>query len=438
MFEQGILSPPNLEWQKQTHDISNAGFASYPHEKLNTVFPMPRFVVANADARRLFLDRHALRERSTHALAPDEALALVRRLGFVQLDSINAVERAHHMILFSRAAGYARELLAVLHHEQRALFEHWTHDASLLPIEFYPHWHHRFREARARLTDPGWLARFGADPTRVIARVRRRIRKEGALAARDFDDKGEGGWWGWGPSKTALEYLWRAGELAVARRDGFEKVYDCAERVIPQTLRTARPTRRETVDWACRQALARLGFATPGELAKFFDLVGLAEARTWARAVLRRKEIVEVLVCGADGAAIPVLAPASIEADIASVANPHLATRFLSPFDPAIRDRKRTIRLFGFDYAIEVFVPQKKRRYGYYVLPILEGERFIGRADLKAHRGEGRIEVRGLWSEPGIRLDTQRKSAIEAALSDLARFATGGEARRARQSACAG
>jgi hypothetical protein len=355
-------------------------------------------------------------------------LDLIRKLGFVQLDSINVLERAHHMILFSRASGYARELLATLHHEHRSLFEQFTHDASVLPMEFYPHWHHAFRAARERLSDPVRLERIGPDAAKVISRVRRRLRKEGPLSTRDFEDKGEGGWWGWSPSKTALEYLWRAGELAVARRDGFEKVYDFAENVIPETLRKARPTRRQTVEWACREALFRLGFATPSELAKFFDLIELAEARSWAKSALRKKQIAEIDVTNIDGTTRPALALPSIESEIASLAPIQSPARFLSPFDPAIRDRKRALRLFGFDYAIEVFVPEKKRRYGYYVLPILEGERFIGRADLKAHRAEGRIEVKGFWPEPEITFDRRQKGAIDAALAELTRFAANGRA----------
>ncbi len=378
--------------------------------------------IANEEARRLFLDRHALGARPTQPLGPDETLALVRRLGFVQLDSVNAVERAHHMILFSRAAGYERERLRTLHHDARALFEHWTHDASLIPVEFYPHWHHRFRAAKARRDHPNWQSRFGPEPEKAIRRVRARIRRDGETAARDFDDKGEGGWWGWGPSKTALEYLWRIGELAIVRRDGFEKIYDLAERAIPAGMRAARPTRRQTVDWACREALARLGFATPTELAAFFDLIEIAEARDWTKAVLRRKEIIEVEVASADGSRRAAFAFPGIEAEVAALGAPPEGARLLSPFDPAIRDRKRAIRLFGFDYRIEIFVPEKKRRYGYYVLPILEGSRFIARADLKVHRDEGRLEVKGFWPEPGATLDRARKSAIDEALHELARF----------------
>ena len=382
---------------------------------------MAKLVISNRDARRLFLHKHALGRRSNHRLQSEDVLLLVRELGFVQLDSINTVERAHHMILFSRASGYHRELLSGLH-QQRALFEHWTHDTSLLPIEFYPHWHHRFRNSRTPFSHSRWLA-FETDPKKVLAHVRRRIRKEGALTTRAFEDKRQGPWWGWGPHKMALEYLFRTGELAIARRDGFEKVYDCAERVIPGGLRAAKPTRRQSVDWACREALLRLGFGTAREIAGFFDIIEIAEARDWTKAALRKKEIEEVVVTANDGRAYGAFALAPIEAKIASLLPAHAPARFLSPFDPVIRDRKRALRLFGFDYTIEVFVPEKKRRYGYYVMPILESERFIGRADLKAHRGEKRMEVKGLWPEANVVFDRRRNDALEAAVVELSNFA---------------
>lgn len=382
---------------------------------------MAKLVISNSDARRLFLHRHALGIRLEHQLQHEDVLSLVRNLGFVQLDSINTVERAHHMILFSRASRYDRALLSDLHH-QRALFEHWTHDTSLLPIEFYPYWHHRFRNARTPLSHSRWLA-FDTNPKTLLAHVRRRIRNEGPLPTRAFQDVRRGPWWGWGPYKMALEYLFRTGELAIARRDRFEKVYDLAERVIPANLRSAWPTRRQTVDWSCREALRRLGFGSAREIAGFFDLVDIAEARDWTTAALRKKAIVEVMVTTNDGATYSAFATPSVESEIESLAPAHGPARFISPFDPAIRDRKRAFRLFGFDYTIEVFVPEKKRRYGYYVMPILEGESFIGRADLKVHRQNNRMEIKGLWPEPNVIFDRHRKRAVEAAVAELTRFA---------------
>lgn len=379
--------------------------------------------ISNRLARRLYLDRHALLERSWGRANPTRVLELIRGLGFVQLDSINAVERAHHMILYSRLTGYRRNHLARLHAREGALFEHWTHDASLIPVEFFPHWHHRFDKARERIDHPVWRARFGGDPHGVIRAVHERVAREGPLMARDFDDahRGEGAWWGWGPSKTALEYLWRTGALAIARREGFEKVYDLTERVIAHEHREAAPTRAETVDWACRAALARLGFATHGELAAFFDLVTPAEAREWV-AARRGRDIVPVEVEGVDGRMRGAWALPGIEAELENLGPPSKALRLMSPFDPAIRDRRRTGRLFGFDYRIEVFVPAPKRTYGYYVLPIMEGERFVGRVDLKAHRGDGVLQVKGLWLEPRMKLTPRREEALRRALARLAQF----------------
>lgn len=386
------------------------------------------FEINNDDARHLFLDRHALVARNAAKFGEADAQALIHKLGFVQLDSVNAVERAHHMILFSRAAKYKREHLHALHHDTRDLFEHWTHDASLILIEFYPHWHHRFDDAKSRLNHPRWASRIGDDADKVIKRVRAHIRKHGETLAREFEDKGGGGWWGWGPSKTALEFLWRTGELAITRRDGFEKVYDLSARVIPDDLRKAKPTRKQTIDWAARTALSRLGFATHQELAAFFALITIAEAKDWATAALKRGDIIPVSVVGHDGSAKPALAFPDIEDNIATLGDTPSELRFLSPFDPAIRNRKRTAQLFGFDYTIEIFVPEAKRKYGYYVFPILEGDRFLGRADMKAHRSDaklkdkGRLEVKGLWLEKGVKLDKARKQNIEAALSDLSAF----------------
>ena len=382
---------------------------------------MTKFVISNRAAKWLFLHKHLLTERSNHSLIEADVLALVRRLGFVQLDSISTVERAHHMILHSRAAGYKHETLSELH-QRGTLFEHWTHDASLLPVEFYPHWQHRFRAFKTGFSHDRWSG-FETDPQKLLAHVRRRIRKEGALASRAFEDKPRGPWWGWGPYKTALEYLFRTGELAIARRNGFEKVYDLSERVIPSAVRTVKPSRRQTVEWACREALERLGFGSARQIANFFEVINIGEARDWLNSALQKKQVQEVGVTADDGSVYSSFSLPTVEADIASLPPVQSRLRLLSPFDPAIRDRKRALRLFGFDYTIEVFAPAEKRRYGYYVMPILEGNNFIGRIDLKVHRAEKRIEVKGLWPEANVDFDRRRKQGIEAALAELLVFA---------------
>lgn len=382
-------------------------------------------ILPNADARRLFLDRHALIEPPSGPAKGEELLALIRRLGFVQVDSINTVERAHHMILWSRRQSYRPGNLARLLERDRTLFEHWTHDASVIPTEFFAHWKLRFaRDAdgiRAR-----WTTWQGADFHDKIQDVLSHVRSGGPCGSGDVghdETRGKGGWWDWHPSKTALEYLWRSGALSVCQRRNFAKVYDLTERVHPEAHAAPAPREAETIDWACNAALDRLGFATSGELAAFWDTVRPEEAKDWCAAALRRGEIVEIAVEGMDGKPRKCVARPDVLDAAAEVGEPPNRIRILSPFDPALRDRNRTERLFGFFYRIEVFVPEPKRRYGYYVFPVMERDRIIGRLDAKAARAEGRLAVRAFWPEPGVAMGAGRIARLEAELDRLAHFA---------------
>src|SRR5690606_7886921 len=195
-------------------------------------------------------------------------------LGFVQVDSINTVERAHHHILFARNQTYRQKHLAQLVEKDRLLFENWTHDASIIPSAFFPYWRHRFEKQKSWLRQR-WKDHFGKDGfDDDLDRVRTLVARNGPVRARDLEgEKPNTGWWDWHPSKAALEYLWRTGELSITRRDGFQKVYDLAERVIPREHFTRTVPYEDFADWACRSALERLGIATRGEIASFWDLV---------------------------------------------------------------------------------------------------------------------------------------------------------------------
>ncbi len=381
--------------------------------------------ISNAQAKALLLTKQGFGAKATGPFNADKLQDLIHQLGYVQLDSINTVERAHHMILHSRADGYRHKHLKELHETRGTLFEHWTHDACLIPTEFYPHWRHRFSRAKDRLNHPNWQKRMGPDGSKVVKAVKARIKKEGPLMSRDFEDKGQGAWWGWGPSKTALEYLWRAGELAIARREGFQKVYDLTERCIDENHREDKPSLTQTIDWKCREALTRLGVATHGEIAAYWASVSSKQAADWVKKNMGRN-LMAVEVKGGDGSLRKSVAFASIEDELNSLKMPAKRLRLLSPFDPVVRDRKRAERLFGFDYRVEIFVPEKKRTYGYYVLPILEGTKFTGRTDVKVHRKEGRVEVKGLWLEQGVKLTSAREESLQKALARLTRF-TGAE-----------
>ncbi len=376
--------------------------------------------LSNREARRLFLDRHGLGRQP-----PGEDLAgLVARLGFVQIDSIATVERAHHMILAARRRSYRPAELARLLERERSLFEHWTHDASAIPTAFYPFWRLRFRrdEARLRRLWRNWRRRgFEERFEDVLARIRER----GPVMARELRDGGRPrtpGWWDWHPSKTALEFLWRTGALAIARREGFQKVFDLAERVIPADRLGVLPGEAETLDWASAAALDRLGFATAGEIAAFWETATRSEAEAWSQARLAEGALVELEVEGAraDRPRRLFARPDILEQAAAAPEAPG-GVRVLSPFDPLLRDRKRAEWLFGFRYRIEIYVPEAKRQYGYYVFPLLEGDRLIGRIDMR--RREGRLTVRALWPERGVRLGKQRLARIERELARIARFA---------------
>lgn len=379
----------------------------------------------NPAARRLFLHLHGLAEPPAGPSQGAALATLIDRIGFVQVDSINTVERAHHMILAARRQTYRPAHLTPLLHDHRALFEHWTHDASILPIGLFPHWQHRFARDTLRLRD-NWRSWFRDGYEAQFDSILDRIAREGPVTSSDVGEgeaRGKGGWWDWHPSKTALEWLWRTGALSITRRDGFQKVYDLTERVIPAAQLAQRTDPEETVEWACASALDRLGFATPGELAAYWRAITPPEARGWAQRGLAAGRLAEVEVQGHDGSLRRSLAWPDVVQRAAEAPEPPGRLRILSPFDPALRDRDRAERLFGFHYRIEVFVPEAKRVYGYYVFPVLEGAALIGRIDVKAFRAEGALRVRAFWPEAGVRLGAGRQSRLEAELDRLARFA---------------
>jgi uncharacterized protein len=399
-------------------------------------------LITNRQARRIFMARQGLLSSPHKPQSKDDLQALIHQLGFVQMDSIRTVERAHHMILFARNQNYKMEHLRQLHEEDRSLFEHWTHDAALIPTDFYPHWRRRFALAEQRLQErwrlTGAKNRLGEERTMAfkdaVVQVQRHVTDNGGTLARDLKemDSGytskKGGWWNWHPAKEAMEFLWRTGGLSICHRDGFQKVYDLSERVIPAAARKRPEQSHEAfVDWACGTALDRLGFATAGELAAYWGSIKAVEAKSWCTDNLGTN-LAEVAVESADGSPPrTAFARPSLMDDIDDLGLPADRIRVLSPFDSLIRDRKRLMRLFNFDYRIEIFVAEAKRKYGYYVFPLLEGDKLIGRIDMKAQRDDNALHVKALWLEPGIKFNTGRKKKLDAELKRHANFIGVGE-----------
>ncbi|WP_158970966.1 winged helix-turn-helix domain-containing protein [Chachezhania sediminis] len=381
----------------------------------------------NRAARRLFLHRHGLGDAPTGSGKGPDLLDVIERLGFVQLDSVMTVARAHDMILRARRTSYRPAHLKRLYEVDRQLFEHWTHDAAVIPRSYYPHWHLRFARDREMLK-ARWQKWRGHTFDDQFDTVLSHIRDNGPVSSAEVgpqEGKKSGGWWEWHPSKTALEYLWRTGTLTVIGRDGFQKRYDLTERVIEEHLHgpAARPDPEETIDWCCRTAMDRLGFATSGELAAFWATITPQEAKDWCAAKLASGEIVAATIAGHDGALRKVFAWPDVDQAAAALPPVPGRLRVLSPFDPALRDRNRAQRLFGFHYRIEIFVPAPKRVYGYYVFPLMEGDRLVGRVDMKTDRESAQLVVTALWPENGVRWGGARQARLETELDRVARFA---------------
>ncbi len=376
--------------------------------------------ISNRDARRLWLDRQGLAETPTGALDDDGLTAIVERLGFVQLDTIRIIARAHDHILWSRNQNYREEMLDGLV-KKRVAFEHFTHDASVLPMAFYPYWRRQFDRMRRRVDDSRWYEYMPSKNARE--KILKRVEAEGPLSTRDFETKASKktkAAWVRPPHKVALDYYWYAGILATCHRRNFIKHYDTCEKVIPAEVRKKELSDNRQIDWLCSNALDRLGFASEGDLQRFWDAMDLDEIKAWTKK--RRKKLVDVEIKTASGETYKALAPEDVEENLTRLKAPTSRLRLLNPFDPVIRDRNRLARLFGFDYRVEMFVPAAKRQYGYYVYPMLEGDRFVGRIEAKADRKQGRIQVDNLWWEKGVKATPARLKKLDAELERMGRF----------------
>ena len=374
--------------------------------------------IPNRVARRLLLNAQGLLTQPTGAVDLD---AIIKRLGFVQLDTVQVVARAHHHILWSRNQNYREPMLATHLADDRQVFEHFTHDASVIPIDFFPMWQRQFDRLGSKLKRRGWHVDDAGSEHHEI--VRRRIEQDGPLSTKDFEstEKRNKAQWTHPPHKRALEYLWYSGTLTTSHRTNFIKYYDLTERVIPSSVRDVSLSDEEQVDWLSRSALDRLAFGSEGDIQRFWDATDNAETKAWV--ATNQTSLTKVEVQRADGSWQAFVAPADIEARLERLPSPTGRLRILNPFDPLVRDRTRLERLFGFEYRVEMFVPANKRRWGYYVYPLLEGDRFVGRIELKADRKAGQLEILNFWPEPRIKWSGPRYTRLQAEIDRLARFA---------------
>ena len=368
--------------------------------------------------RALLLTLQGLDRPAERSATRDDVLATIRQMKALQIDTIHVIARSPYLVLWSRLGAYDPRWLTDLLAE-RAIFEYWSHEACFLPIDDYPIYRGLMIAGQTRRD--AYARRWLQNNHSIAAALIDHIRRNGAVRSADFSRNGAvpGGWWNWKSEKMALEMLLVTGELMIAGRENFQRIYDLRERVLPDWDDT------RALDPATAQraliltAVRALGAAPAHWLADYFRM-GKADTSRIVALLTAEGALATVSV---EGWRTPVylcpdtlpLAQAAANGAIEST-----VTTLLSPFDPVVWDRRRALELFGFDYRIECYTPAPKRRYGYFTLPILHRGALIGRLDPKAHRKDGVFEVKALFLEPGVHPDEELATALATTLRSCA------------------
>ena len=369
-------------------------------------------------ARRVMVAAQGLDRRPSIEANKAAVLQAIRRMNILQIDTIHVVARSPYLVLWSRLGAYQPPWLGELLAEGH-LFEYWAHEASFLPIE-------DFGLLRHRMIDPGGMGwkyshEWIEENSDVIDHVLESIRRSGPMRSADFrrERRTGGGWWEWKPEKRALEMLFTSGRLMVARRDGFQRVYDMRERVHPAWVDANLPSLEAAHAELVHRAASALGLATARWLADYYRMSRTETDAAIAQLVADCR-LTRVTVDGWPDVAWTTLEHLPmIERARCGGLRPTLTT-LLSPFDPLVWDRSRAAEVFGFEYRLECYVPASKRRWGYFVLPILRRGRLVGRLDAKAHRKAGRFEVVSLYLEDGVNVDDRLTADIADAIMECA------------------
>ena len=362
------------------------------------------------------------RALATGKRARSAALRVIQRFGYLQLDTVSiAGARSHAIVLHSRLDGFDPAFAEFLLRPGQPIFEYWGHEASWLPIEFYPVFGFRREDFRHH---PWWGDLVGEHPE-VADNLRRRIRDEGPLRSIDMEGGGSRGWWDLKVAKKVATAMWSSGELAIRERRSFQRTYDLSERVIPEQWRLTTVPRERAIETLVLRALAGHGWATSGTIAQTFRL----RQEDSSAALLRLEESGEISSCilVGDGKRVSKgwIRPADLElaGRLENVRPRRSRGVLLSPFDPVLWDRNRVQKLFGFHQMLEIFKPAEKRIYGYYCLPVLAGERLVARFDLKADRKRGFLQVLCRHFEGADSTRAESSADSEAARTALDRYA---------------
>lgn len=336
-------------------------------------------------------------------------LAAIRQLGYLQIDTLSVTQRAHHHVMYSRNPSYKKEDLHQLVN-QKQVFEYWSHAAAYLPIE-----HYRFSLLRKQKFLNGENHWFKKDK-KWMQNVLDRIQAEGPLQSKDFkaDKTTKSEWYDWKPAKTALQQLFMEGQLMIKHRVNFQKVYDLTQRVLPANTDTSMPTQREYFKHLIDTTITAQGLAKIQEIGYLRKGIK-KDLQLYLNELLENKELIQIEVDNE----LYYSKHKSLKL-INETTNPKL--HILNPFDNSVIQRKRLKNLFDFDYQIECYVPEAKRKYGYYVLPLLYDNKFIGRLDAKADRKTKLFTVKNIWFENNFKQTTEFKEQLKSKLSLFAEF----------------
>ncbi|WP_418516644.1 winged helix-turn-helix domain-containing protein [Curtobacterium flaccumfaciens pv. flaccumfaciens] len=365
---------------------------------------MPRSTLSAAEARRVALAAQGFGRPPAEPVSTRALNAAFGRLGLLQIDSVNVFERSHYLPLFARLGAYDRSTLDRLTLGRSGPYtEYWAHEAAFIPRDDLRLFRWRMDALRER----------DAGPTRVdgvtrTAAVRRELhallRAEGPMRASAVEHESNvrrGPWWGWSDVKLGLEQMFRWGEAVSAGRAGFERVYALPEQVLPAGFLETAPPRADAVLELVRQATRALGIGTRADIADYYRL----RSDDTATAIAELTDAGELLPVRVEGWGWGERAWLHVGA---RVPRQMPTDAVLSPFDPVVWFRRRAERMYGFHYRIEIYTPAPKRVFGYYVLPVLQDDRLVGRIDLKSDRQRGVLRVRTAWQEPGEHLDPER------------------------------
>jgi uncharacterized protein YcaQ len=353
------------------------------------------------EARRITLAAQGFSRRMPDAVASRHLHRAMDRLGVLQIDSVNVFARSHYMPMFSRLGAYDTALLDQSFLSRTTHYvEYLAHEAAFMPVEDWALWDFRMQAWRDRASRPDSWMHANA---RTLDWVRAELRDRGPLRPADLRDdapRERGPWWDWDAAKSALEHLWRCGEVAIAGRIGFERRYGLAEQIVPAEVLAAPVAERDAVRELVRRAARSYGVSTVADLNDYYRFRDQSAVRAAVADLVDAGELEPVAVRGWDRGGRAVSAWRHRDAAL-----PRRIDRaaLLTPFDPVVWFRDRALRVFDFDYRIEIYVPAHKRRYGYYSLPVLVGDRIVARTDLKADRAASVLRVQSAWWEPQAR-----------------------------------